>query len=264
MKNMPKPRILIVEDELEHLDAMRAKLEREGYEVLSAVNGNEGWRVMRVQKPDLVLLDVQLPGMSGFQILEEARKLKLKIPVIVVSNSGQPVEIDRVMELGAVDYLVKAEFSPTDVLAKIEKVLGASPKSRDNSVLGGEPAKNILVVEDDKFLRDILVQKLRREGFRVLEAPDGEEALKLAGSGHPDLILLDILLPRIDGFEVLKRLKADAATDSVPVIILSNLGQKEDITRALELGAEEFMVKAQFTPVQIIAKIKAVLKKRYL
>ncbi|OGF65512.1 hypothetical protein A2757_02095 [Candidatus Giovannonibacteria bacterium RIFCSPHIGHO2_01_FULL_48_47] len=119
------------------------------------------------------------------------------------------------------------------------------------------------MVEDDKFLRDLIVQKLIREGFKMKEAVDGEEGLKMVREERPDLILLDLILPGLDGFEVLKRLKADAASKDIPVIVLSNLGQKEDMDRAMAAGAEAFMVKAHFTPGEIVAKIKATLKKKY-
>ncbi len=121
----------------------------------------------------------------------------------------------------------------------------------------------ILIIEDDKFLRDLISQKLVREGFLTIEAVNGEEGLEKAKSEHPNLILLDLILPGMDGFLVLRTLKKDLGALMPPVIVLSNLGQKEDMQRALEEGAEEFMIKAHFTPGEIIAKIKSVLKKRY-
>ena len=121
----------------------------------------------------------------------------------------------------------------------------------------------VLIIEDDKFLRDLIFQKLAKEGFKTLGAVDGEEGLKLASTEVPHLILLDLLLPGVDGFEVLKRLKADKKTSSVPVVVLSNLGQKEDIDRAMKDGAEDFMVKAHFTPSEIIAKIRSIIQAKY-
>ncbi len=119
----------------------------------------------------------------------------------------------------------------------------------------------LLVIEDDSFLRELIVKKLINEGFEVSEGVDGEEGLKRAQEGGMDMILLDLILPGIDGFEVLKRVKEDPKINSVPVIILSNLGQKEDIERGLKLGATDFLIKAHFTPAEIIEKIKSVLKK---
>ncbi|OHA47765.1 MAG: hypothetical protein A2806_01540 [Candidatus Terrybacteria bacterium RIFCSPHIGHO2_01_FULL_48_17] len=117
----------------------------------------------------------------------------------------------------------------------------------------------VLVVEDDKFLRDLMVQKLKREGFAVDEAMDGEEALKHAKEITPSIILLDLILPGIDGFEVLRQLKAEAKNANVPVIILSNLGQREDIEKGMSLGAADFLIKAHFTPGEIVAKVKSIV-----
>lgn len=124
-------------------------------------------------------------------------------------------------------------------------------------------SQKILIIEDDKFLRDLIQQKLNKEGFVSLAAVDGEEGLKTAQAEVPHLILLDLILPGIDGFEVLKKLKADSKTTAIPVIVLSNLGQKDDMERTLKDGAEDFMVKAHFTPSEIIAKVRDTLKAKY-
>jgi len=119
--------------------------------------------------------------------------------------------------------------------------------------------QNILVVEDDKFLRELMSQKLIKENYNVSEAVDGEEGLKKVKEEKPDLVLLDLILPGIDGFEVLARMREEQGVAKIPVIILSNLGQKEDIEKGLSLGAVDYLVKAHFTPGEIIGKIKRVL-----
>jgi len=116
----------------------------------------------------------------------------------------------------------------------------------------------ILIVEDDKFLRELIAQKLVKEGYNISEAVDGEEGLKKAKEEKPDLVLLDLILPGIDGFEVLARMREENI-GRIPVIILSNLGQKEDVEKGLKLGAVDYLVKAHFTPGEIIEKIKRVL-----
>src|SRR4030043_953698 len=118
-------KILIVEDEEIVLGLLQKKLSQEGYEVSVARDGEEGLKKMREIKPDLVLLDIIMPKMGGFEVMEEMQKdsgLK-KIPVIVVSNSGQPVEIDKAQELGAKDWLIKTEFDPQEVVDKVKKQL---------------------------------------------------------------------------------------------------------------------------------------------
>ena len=117
----------------------------------------------------------------------------------------------------------------------------------------------VLVIEDDTFLRELIVQKLDKEGYEVTEALDGEEGVKQVKTQRPDIILLDLILPGVDGFEVLRQIKEDDATAKIPVLILSNLGQKEDIEKGMKLGAKDFLIKAHFTPGEIIEKIKKIL-----
>jgi len=121
-------------------------------------------------------------------------------------------------------------------------------------------AKKILVVEDDKFLRELIIKKLLGEGYDVVEAADGEEGVKKIREEKPDLVLLDLILPGIDGFGVLSQMREDQSVSSTPVIILSNLGQKDDVERGLKLGAVDYLIKAHFTPGEIIEKIKNILK----
>jgi len=120
-------------------------------------------------------------------------------------------------------------------------------------------AKKILIIEDDKFLRELISQKLLKEGYDIAEAVDGEKGIKSVKDEKPDLVLLDLILPGIDGFEVLSRIKSDPLLAQTPVIILSNLGQKDDIDRGLKIGATDYMIKAHFTPAEIIEKIKKIL-----
>lgn len=268
-------KILIIEDEEVLLEVLKSKLKKEGYEVSIAKDGEEGIKKFRAEKPDLVLLDIIMPKMGGFEVMREVTNdSALKdTPIIVISNSGQPVEIEEATKLGARDYLIKAEFSPEEVLEKIRQNLAPQKESKaeplassgEDSISmqkekGGSTSSRILIVEDDKFLRDLIVQKLKKEGFDVLQAIDGEEGTKVVKENTVGLMLLDLILPGIDGFEVLKRVKEDPQTKDVPVIILSNLGQKEDVERGLRLGAQDYLIKAHFTPSEIIDKVKSVLK----
>lgn len=121
-------------------------------------------------------------------------------------------------------------------------------------------AKRILIVEDDKFLRELIVKKLSNEGYEVIEAADGEQGLQKIKEEKPDLVLLDLILPGIDGFEVLAQKREDPFAASIPVIVLSNLGQKEDVDKGLNLGATDYLIKAHFTPGEIIEKVRSHLK----
>ena len=108
------------------IDLLQRRLTKEGYEISIARDGQEGLRLMREVKPDLVLLDIVMPKMGGFEVMEEMQKdSELKdIPIIVVSNSGQPVELDKAQSLGAKDWLIKTEFDPKEVIEKVVRQIG--------------------------------------------------------------------------------------------------------------------------------------------
>jgi len=118
-------KILVVEDEELIRNLLEKKLQREGYEVFAAENGIEGLEKMKEVHPDLILLDILMPQKGGFEVMEEMQKDEelREIPVIIISNSGQPVELDRAKELGVKDWLIKTEFDPQEVLEKVKKQL---------------------------------------------------------------------------------------------------------------------------------------------
>lgn len=113
----------------------------------------------------------------------------------------------------------------------------------------------ILIVEDDEFLRSLTAKRLEREGYEVAVAVDGESAVNVALEAKPSLVLLDLLLPGVDGFEVLRRIRANDQLKTLPVIVFSNLGQREDIEKAQTAGADDFLIKANFTLDDVASKI---------
>jgi DNA-binding response OmpR family regulator len=118
----------------------------------------------------------------------------------------------------------------------------------------------IVLVEDDNFLAGMYVTKLNLEGFDVSLASDGEKGLKLAREEHPAIILLDVVLPKMSGFDVLRDLKADAKTRDIPVMLLTNLGQRDDVKKGLDLGAVDYLIKAHFMPSEVVEKIKRLIE----
>jgi len=119
----------------------------------------------------------------------------------------------------------------------------------------------ILIVEDEPFLRKVISDECRERGYFVEEAIEGKEGLEKLKKEKFDLVLLDLLLPGIDGFEVLAQIKKDPELNKTPVLILSNLGQKEEIEKGLKLGAIDYLIKAHVTPSEILDKIEKILVK---
>lgn len=122
----------------------------------------------------------------------------------------------------------------------------------------------ILIIDDDKFLRTLLSQKLKSEGMVVVEAENGQEGLvKMKSDPRPHIVLLDLLLPVVDGFEVLKSMQNDSELKRIPVVALSNLDQEESVRKAKALGAKDCIVKAYLTAGEIVEKIKTILRQEY-
>lgn len=119
--------------------------------------------------------------------------------------------------------------------------------------------KKILLIEDDSFISQMYDIKFKQTNYDFLLARDGEEGLQIMKSVKPDIVLLDIILPEMDGFTVLEEIKKDPALASIPILLLTNLGQQENIQKGLSLGAKDYIVKAHSTPQEVVEKVKAYL-----
>jgi len=125
------------------------------------------------------------------------------------------------------------------------------------------PGKKILIVDDDEFLLDMYALKFRESGFDVEMAHGGEEAMqKIRGGLNPNVLLLDVVMPTLDGFDVLKLIKKENLIPAAVLVMLTNLGQKEDVEKGMRLGARDYIVKAHFTPSEVVKKVSALLEKK--
>ncbi|MEK7082212.1 MAG: response regulator [Patescibacteria group bacterium] len=261
-------KIVIVEDEEILVELLRDKLEKAGFSVSVARDGAAGFDLIRDTHPDLVLLDMMLPGMDGFGVLERMKDAGLlpATPVLVISNSGQPIETERARDLGVRDFLLKVNFDPREVLARVEALLGTK-KDRGAPEAGisgrdGTPRGAILIIEDDLLLQELLERRFAQEGYRPVRALDAEQARRILETMAPDCILLDLVLPDTDGFVFLEELKRDKKIARVPVVVISNLGQREEIEKGLAMGAVDYVVKAHISPGEIVKKVEELLISR--
>lgn len=117
----------------------------------------------------------------------------------------------------------------------------------------------VLLVEDDSMILDMYKMRLEEEGYLALATDKGSEAIALAQKEQPDIILLDVILPEIDGFSILQALKNDSSTRNIPVLLLTNLGQESDQQKGQKMGAADYFIKSQHTPVEVIKKIKQLI-----
>jgi len=223
--------ILVVEDEKDIALLIRALLEKAGYMVESMASGEEAWTYLQSSSnlPDLITLDIELPGMNGFELATKmaADPKTSDIPILVISIYGDDPQGEK---LGLVQGLAK----PVDRLQLLNKV---------SSMIGpAESGGKVLMIEDHFQPQSELVAALEQQGFDVLQATDGETGLVMAFAERPDIILLGMKLPDMDGTAILRSLKHEAETAAIPVIIASDEGyQISERARALALGAADFV-----------------------
>ena len=272
--NPKKKRIVLVEDEPTLANLIESGLRKEGYEVKSARNGTRGLQLIREAKPDLVLLDIMLPGLKGFAILEKLYKedhMLPALPVIIISNTGDSIEIERASKMGVRDYLIKVNFNPDEVIEKVNNVFRAEADNGKRKTKKGKPfdkaqgkpqkARKVLLVEDDTILSDALGRKFIEGKYTVFTAFNASLARKILAENRMDVILLDLVLPDEHGLTLLRELKKSDQFRHIPVLITSNLGQQEEIEQGLKAGAIDYIVKTNTVPGEIFEKVEALLQK---
>jgi CheY-like chemotaxis protein/anti-sigma regulatory factor (Ser/Thr protein kinase) len=235
-------RVLVIDDDADVRDMMRRFLSREGFDVVTARDGPEGIALARELQPSAVTLDVLMPGEDGWSVLKAFKSDPdlADLPVIMVTILD---ERTKGIALGASGYLAK----PID-RAKLAAAL-APYKAK-----GRLPAA--LVVEDDAAARVAIVRALREEGWEAIEAENGRIGLERLEARPVDLILLDLMMPEMDGFEFLARLRADPARDGVPVVVVTAAELSEDDRRRLEGGVVRILEKTACGREELLRRIR--------
>ena len=241
--------ILIVEHEHEQRRLLARQLQEAGYHVLEAASGEEAVSLARTHHPAAVLLELILPGLDGWGIARElkADPITCRTPIVIVSllrREGQsaPCEI--------VDYVAKP-YSSERLLAAVRRAVWAW---RSHIPL------RILIADDEAEIIDILETVFRHEGFVTIRAKNGEEALDLTRREHPDLVILDVAMPHMDGWQTLRELKLDDRLHAIPVVMLTGAARSpQDAQTALAMGAARFVTKP-FAPDAIVSEVTSVLQ----
>lgn len=261
-----KEKILIALSDPMLAQHLSDKLKGEGYTVVITKDGDEAIKDMQLESPDLAVIDLVLPGKSGYDVLAEKAldRLITKIPSIVVSNSGGAVEMKRIPSTPTIrDYVIKSHVEPEEIIQKISGIFNHpyDPRKPGPQVaLVKSPSLKILWVEDDKFLGNILLKKFESSGHTVIKASDGEETFQILGDERPDIIILDLLLPGMSGFDILQKMKTMERLRGVPVVMLSNMNRPSDIEKAKLLGVSKFLVKAAVSLDEIVKEIDQLTK----
>ncbi len=239
--------ILIADDNEVNRNLLCQHLEKQGYTVAMANDGQQAMDMMAVEGFDLLLLDIIMPVMDGYAVLEAMRSHpKLgNLPVIVLTSETETSNVIRCVELGANDYLLK----PFDMVALRNRIVRCLLNRHMREEVTGdlnwqsEKIPRILVVEDDDMSRLLLQKRVSRAGYHVESVPDGKAAMDVLSQRTFDLVLLDIMMPYMNGFEVLERIKADGQLSRLAVIMISALDDQESIEKCLQAGAEDYITK---------------------
>lgn len=239
------PRVLVIDDDLDALDVMRRFLSKEGFDVLTARGGREGLQLARELRPSLITLDVLMPELDGWRVLRELKsKPELaSIPVIMLTIVD---ERSKGYALGASEYITK----PID-WTRLRAVL--------HHLSGSPSGKDILLVQDDQRTRRLLASRLAAEGWRIVEAENGREGLERLAERKPSLILLDLMMPEMDGFEFLEELRSNAAFENIPIVVITAADLGEADRERLNSGIVEFVSKAGCTRNELLTRIRDLL-----
>ncbi len=244
-------RVLIVEDKPHARTLLHTYLTESGYIVEIATNGVEALEKAKLWKPDVITLDILIPVKDGWQVLRELKEHPLcrEIPVIIISMVD---ERNVGFGLGAVEYFVKP-VQKNELLAAVKRVEG---RSSQNSA-------KILVIDDDKSVTDLVQIILEAEGCTVIKAHNGKDGLALAAQEKPDLIILDLVMPEMSGFNVAYQLKHSSATFTIPVMIMTSMEIDDETREQLEGFVVSLMKKSGFTKRDLLNEIAAIEGKRH-
>ncbi|MBM3132940.1 MAG: response regulator, partial [Chloroflexi bacterium] len=228
--NKPRGRkILIVDDEANIRRFLNHELTQEGHIVIEAENGHDAIRMAREHMPDLITLDVLMPDITGLDVTAVLKSDPdtRDIPVVVISVMEWQ---DRAFKLGAADYITKP-CNTSEMVRKIDRLLERSQG-------------RILIVDNDRALTRSISYELEKRGYTTFVAHDGQEGLAAARKSHPDLVILDMIMPAMDGYEFINTLKNDPVTADLPIIALTGLEADGARVKALSLGATGYVVKS--------------------
>ena len=245
-----KGKILIIDDDINFLDLIDRRLSKEGYLVFTANNGKSGLIKANKLVPDIIILDIVMPDMDGWTVYRKLKRTPLlaQIPVIIVTIGDYE---KMAKDFGVVDFLAKPiKWKTLNVILSKYKIIGKS--------------KHILVIDDDSATRIILRKMLVKDGWRVDEAENGKVALDRIKKEKPELILLDLLMPVMDGFKFLKVIKGKDSLIDIPIIVITSKDLTADDYSYLTANVDRVIQKGDYTRKEIINRIDVAVKESNL
>jgi DNA-binding response OmpR family regulator/signal transduction histidine kinase len=245
------PKVLVVDDDQASTYVFKGLLMSNGYQVVVAHDGQTALQLARLRHPDLIIMDIRMPGLDGLQITDILHHdpETQEIPVLVVSVAGAEEDGYRA---GAVGYLAKP-VRLGQLVGKVRDLL-----TERNLV---KRMFKVLIIDDDPAIRAVCREVLEKQGYAVQEADSGKTGLETMARSPVDVVLLDVMLPDFDGFQVTEKIRADRALADVPIIFISARGQTADKVRALKLGGDDYMVKP-FDALELGARVDSLIQRK--
>jgi CheY-like chemotaxis protein len=242
-------RVLVIDDDPNALYFLQEGLGPSEFEVIGAQTGHAGLQIAREQQPEAILLDILMPETDGWQILNDLKSdaATSRIPVILLTIVDKKA---LGFKLGAAEYLLKP-LNPALVLEALRRAIGGKQQAR----------KCALVVDDDPHVAEMLRQTLPESEFALISAEDGEAGLQAIQAQRPDVILLDLMMPKLDGFGVIERLRADPALRDIPIIVISAKELTSEESQKLKESVAYVMKKQGFDAGRLIEELSGVVKK---
>jgi len=253
--------ILIVEDDPMISEIYQRKFSDVGFDVFTAETGEQGLHIAKKEKLDVVLCDLIMPKLDGFGVIEALRggDYDANIKIIISSNISEKEDRDRALLLGADGFIVKSEFTPSELVAEINRFLKKS-NSSEEELEKAKRVKNVLLIEDEEVFIDIFSRQLRAAGYEVVSAANGAWGVKEAMEKEFDLIILDMVMPAMSGKEVVEKLKAEEKTKNIPIIVFSASVDSTIQKQVEEMGITAFFLKTQLTPSALVKKVNDILR----
>ncbi len=253
--------ILVIDDERMLCDLLQELLRRHGHEVFTAYSGREGIARHKERRPHFTLLDLHLPDMNGIEVLTRIREGDPKAAVMILTGAGSDKLERQAQELGVTDFLIKG-LSPEVLMSAVTRaVLSQAPSKADSPPPAKQNGDAILVVDDERQIREMLAKFLSSKGFHVHTAQDGQTALALAERERPQLIVLDIYMPGMNGVEVLRKLRAKQYPGGI--MMLTGCEDRTLLKEALDLGSLDIVGKPfDLERIALAIQVSLILTKR--
>ncbi len=244
--NAAAPLVLVVEDDPPAAELLSRQLEKAGFRAEILRSGADVVARARKSKPAAITLDILLPGLDGWEVLNRLKhdEVTSSIPVIVISVVDNP---ELGMALGAVDYFVKP-VPAEELVTRLRRFN-----------FGGSPKTHVLVVDDERANRDWLTEILEPAGFGVIPAGGGREAIELAHTKKPDLVLLDLLMPDVSGFDVVEALRSDKATFDLPIMVLTAKDLSDSDKRQLNGRVSSILQRGSTGATELVSHLRQVI-----